>query len=103
MSVAVEAAVSIDAIEERLTMMGMETEYVGEDDGTEFIIRIGDKELTICDAVSGDSFKPENLTRASYFFGIIGHDVTRKFEDVETVDEFIYAVTDSMSVDFMPR
>ncbi len=103
MPVATEAAVSIDQIEDRLSQMGMETEYSGDDDGTFFTVSVGDKELAIYDAVSGGHFRPENLSSASYYFGLIGHDVTRKFEDVETVDEFIYAVTDSMSVDFMPR
>jgi hypothetical protein len=103
MSVATEAAVSISEIEEKLSELGFETEYIGEDDGTAFVISVGDKEITISDAVSGDYFKPENLTAASYYFGDIGKDVTRKFEDVETVEEFVYAVQDCMTVNFLPR
>jgi hypothetical protein len=103
MSVATEAAVSISEIEEKLSELGFETEYVGEDDFTTFTVSVGDKEITLIDAVSGDSFKPENLTHASYYFGDIGKDVTRKFEDVETVEEFVYAVQDCMTVNFLPR
>lgn len=103
MSVAVETAVSIDAIEEALVEMGMYPEYVGEDDGTTFTITQGDKEIQIFNAVSGDSFNAENLSSASYYFGIIGKDVTRSFEDVETLEEFIYAVKDCMAADFMAR
>lgn len=103
MSVATEATVSISEIEEALSDLGFETEYIGEDDGTAFVISVGDKELTVSDAVSGDYFKPENLTAASYYFGDLGKDVTRKFEDVESVPEFVAAVQDCMTVDFMPR
>ena len=103
MSVAVETAVSIDAIEEALVEMGMYPEYVGEDDGTTYTITQGDKEIQIFNAVSGDTFVAENLSSASYYFGIIGKDVTRSFEDVETLDEFLVAVRECMGVDFMPR
>lgn len=103
MSVAVETAVSIDAIEEALVEMGMYPEYVGEDDGTTYTITQGDKEIQIFNAVSGDSFVAENLSSASYYFGIIGKDVTRSFEDVDTLEGFIYAVKDCMTVDFMVR
>lgn len=103
MPVATAAAVSIDEIEERLDTLGMETEFSSDDDYTVFTVRLGDKEVTVFGAVSGGHFRPENLDSASYFFGIMGNDVTRHFEDVETVDEFIHAVTESMSVNFMPR
>jgi hypothetical protein len=103
MSVAVETAVSIDAIEEALVEAGMYPEYVGEDDGTTYTITYGDKEIQIFNAVSGDSFVAENLSSASYYFGIIGKDVTRAFEDVETLEEFMAAVRDCMEMNFMPR
>jgi len=103
MSVALETAVSIDAIEEALVEAGMYPEYVGEDDGTTFTITYGDKEIQIFNAVSGDSFVAENLSSASYYFGIIGKDVTRAFEDVETLEEFMAAVRDCMEANFMPR
>jgi hypothetical protein len=96
-------SVAIAEIEDRLAEQGIETYYDADDDFTAFVITSGDKEVTIFDAVSGDSFKAENLTKADYYFGLMGHDVTRKFEDVETVDEFLNAVTDAMSADFMPR
>lgn len=98
MSVAVETAVSIDAIEEALMEMGMYPEYVGEDDGTTYTITQGDKEIQIFNAVSGDSFVAENLSSASYYFGIIGKDVTRAFEDVETLEEFMTAVNECMTM-----
>lgn len=103
MSVAVETAVSIDAIEEALVEMGMYPEYVGEDDGTTFTITQGDKEIQIFNAVSGDNFVAENLSSASYYFGIMGKDVTREFEDVESVEEFMVAVRECMTVNFMVR
>jgi len=103
MSVATETAVSIDSIEEAMAELGYETEYAGDDDSTEFYIRIGDKEITIFDAVSGDSFKPENVTTATYYFGLMGKDMTEKFADVESIHDFIYAVQDAMAVNFMPR
>jgi hypothetical protein len=103
MSVATETAVSIDTIEENMDALGYETEYVGEEHGTEFYIRIGDKEITIFDAVSGDYFRPENVTAATYYFGDMGKDLTEKFEEVESIHDFMAVVRDAMAVDFMPR
>jgi hypothetical protein len=103
MSVATETALSIDTIEEKLSALGYETEYYGDDEGTTFTITVGDKEITLFDAVSGDSFRPENLSSALYYFGIMGKDVTRAFEDADTIDGFLYAVQDTMTVNFMPR
>ena len=103
MSVATEPAVSISEIEERMEALGYETEFHGDDNGTAFYIRIGDKEITIFDAVSGDTFQPENVTGASYFFGMMGKDLTEKFEDVESIHDCEAVVRDAMAVNFMPR
>jgi len=103
MSVATDTAVSIDTIEEKLSELGYETEYHGDDDGTYFTITTGDKEIILFDAVSGESFRPEHLSSASYSFGMMGKDVTRSFEDADTLDAFLYAVQDAMAADFMPR
>jgi hypothetical protein len=94
---------SISEIEDKLAELGYETEYYGDDDRTEFNIRIGDKEITIVDGVSGEFFRPEHVTYASYFFGDIGKDQTEQFAEADTVDMFIYRVQDVMSVSFMPR
>lgn len=98
-----ETAVSIDQIEDQLAELGYETEYVGEEHGTEFYIRIGDKEITIMDAVSGEYFRPENVTAASYYFGDLGKDLTEKFADVESIHDFMAVVRDAMEVSFMAR
>lgn len=103
MTVATEIEISIDEIEERLSALGLETEYHGDDDGTQFYIRVGDKEITIQDGVSGDYFRPEHVTGASYCFGIMGKDQTEQFADVESIEDFMYRVTDAMSIDFMAR
>lgn len=98
-----ETELPISEIEDKLAELGYETEYCGDDDGTQFYIRIGDKEITIWDGVSGDSFRPEQVTHATYYFGDMGKDQTEQFADVESIHDFIYRVTDAMSVDFMPR
>ena len=98
MSVATETAVSIDTIEEKMDALGYETEYHGDDNGTVFYIRIGDKEIAIFDAVSGDLFRPENVTGATYYFGMMGKDLTEKFADVESIHDFEAVVLDAMSV-----
>lgn len=103
MSVATDTAVSIETIEENMDALGFETEFAGDDDGTQFYIRIGDKEITIWDAVSGEYFRPENVTHATYYFGDMGKDVTEKFAEVESIHDFIYEVREAMAVDFMPR
>jgi hypothetical protein len=103
MSVATDTAVRIDTIEEEMDALGYETEYYGDDDTTEFYIRIGDKEITITDGVSGDYFRPENVSRAAYYFGIMGKDLTDKFADVESIHDFVAVVRDALDVSFMPR
>jgi hypothetical protein len=103
MSVATETAVSIDEIEAKLSELGYEATYYGDDEGTEFTITVGDKQVIIHDAVSGDYFRPEDVTSAVYYFGIMGKDMTEKFADVESMHDFVYAVQDAMAVNFMPR
>lgn len=94
---------SISEIEDRLAELGYETEYYGDDDGTQFTVSIGDKSLNIFNGVSGDYFRPEHVTSADYWFGIMGNDQTEKFAEVETVDEFIYRVQGAMTVTFTLR
>lgn len=96
-------AVSIDEVEDRLAELGYETEFSSDDDGTEFTISVGDKSINIYDAVSGDYFRPENVTKADYWFGMMGKDVTEKFAEVESIDDFLYEVAGAMSVTFMAR
>lgn len=103
MSVALDTAVSVAEIEDKLAELGYETEYYADDDETQFTITVGDKQITIYDAVSGDYFRPENVTSATYYFGIVGKDLTERFADVESIHDFVYAVQDAMAVDFMPR
>lgn len=103
MSVATETAVSIAEIEDKLAELGYETEYYADDDETQFTITVGDKQITIFDAVSGDYFVPENVTTAHYYFGIMGKDLTERFEAVESIHDFIYEIQLAMAVDFMPR
>jgi len=93
----------ISEIEDQLAELGYETEYYGDDDATQYTITVGDKVITIYDAVSGDWFRPEQVTYAVYEFGDLGKDQTDQFAEVESVAEFIYRVTDAMSVNFMPR
>ena len=103
MSVATETAVSIDVIEEEMSKLGLVTEYYGDDNRTEFTISVGDKQISIIDAVSGDYFTPENVTYAEYSFGVYAKDVTEEFADVESIHDFVYRVKDVMSISFMPR
>jgi hypothetical protein len=103
MSVATDTAVSIDTIEAKMDELGYETEYVGDDNGTEFYIRIGDKEITIYNGVSGDYFRPEDVTGADYYFGMMGKDLTERFAECESIHDFVYIVQDAMAISFMPR
>lgn len=103
MSVATMTELPISEIEDRLAELGYETEYYGDDDTTEFTISIGDKQIAIYDAVSGEFFRPEDVTTATYYFGDLGKDQTEQFADVESIEDFIYRVQDAMTVNFMPR
>ena len=95
--------VAIDEIEEKLSELGYETEFSSDDDGTCFTISVGDKELSIYDGVSGDWFRPEHVTHAEYLFGIMCKDVTEKFEESESIFDFMHAVQEAMAINFMPR
>lgn len=88
--------VSIDAIETTLADAGVTADYYGDDTGTAYVLENGGQTLSIYDAVSGDSFDADNLTVAVLVRpGYAAEDVTAKFEDVETLDEFITAVNDT--------
>ena len=91
-------SVSIDRIEDALADKGMETEYHGGEDFTSFTIVNGSQTIELLDAVSGDSFRSEDLTEAIFYTGraTFGPDAVRNatpsFESVETLEEFLTAV-----------
>lgn len=88
-------AVDIHQIEDTLADAGVETEYYGDDNRTVYTIANGGQVIEINDAVSGDSFRSEDLTVA-YHINAYGDmlNITPSFENVETHDEFITAVND---------
>lgn len=89
-------SINIDTIEAKLAEAGIVTDWSGDDDGTVFTMTNGGQEVELRDAVSGDSFRSEDLTGAFIFTdGPRVRDVTPAFEDVETLDEFIMAVNDT--------
>lgn len=88
------ASINIDVIESELADKGMDAQYTGMDEGTSYQITYGGKMIEILDAVSGDSFREEDLIEAVLY----GADnsvtnVTSAFEGVETVEEFLQSVT----------
>lgn len=105
MSVATATMLPISTIEDEMAELGFETEFYGDDDGTQFTITIGDKQITIYDGVSGDcgNFHPESVSAAEYYFGDLGKDLTERFAEVESIHDFVYEVKEAMSVNFMPR
>ena len=87
-------SISIDAIEDALADKGMDAQYTGMDEGTSYQITYGGKMVEILDAVSGDSFREDDLVEAILY----GSDnsvtnVTSAFEGVESVEEFLQSVT----------
>lgn len=99
MAVATDTAIRFETIEERMDELGYETELTAD----EVYIRVGDKEITISASVEDGLFRPETVTDASYFFGIMGKDVTDAFAEADGIEDFVYAVQDAMSVSFMAR
>jgi hypothetical protein len=89
-------ALPINRIEDTLEARGLETRYSGSDDYTSYIIVSGSKELEILDAVSGSLYKPEHLTEA-ILYGSTTENVTQRFEDVESVEEFLAAVAEVLA------
>jgi CxxC motif-containing protein (DUF1111 family) len=88
------ATLSINRIEDELAERGIETNFTGTDDYTSFIIGVGSaREIELLDAVSGDSFRAENLTEA-ILYGAETENVTDTFEGVESVEEFLTAVAE---------
>lgn len=83
-------------IEEALDDRGLEYHLSGTDEYTSFLITSGSKELEILDAFSGAYFKPEHLTEA-VLYGATTENVTQRFEDVESVEEFLSAVAEVLS------
>lgn len=85
------ATLSIDRIEDALADRGIDTQFTGTDDYTSFIMTHGSREIEILDAVSGDSFRPDQVTEA-ILYGTTTENVTETFERVDSVDEFLDAV-----------
>lgn len=91
------ATISINRIEDELAERGIETQYTGTDDYTSFIIGVGSaREIELLDAVSGESFRTEHLTEA-ILYGTTTEDVTDDFAEVDTVGEFLDAVTNVLA------
>jgi hypothetical protein len=89
-------ALPISRIEDALDARGLETRFSGSDDYTSFTIASGSKELEILDAASGSYYRPEHLTEA-ILYGATTENVTQKFEDIESVEEFLAAVAEVLS------
>ena len=89
-------SVSLLSIEESLDARGLDYHLDTTEDLTSFRITSGNKEIEILDAVSGDSFKQEFLVEA-ILYGATTEDVTSRFEDVESVEEFLAAVAEVLS------
>jgi hypothetical protein len=89
-------ALPINRIEDTLEARGLETRFSGTDDYTSYTIVSGSKELEILDAVSGSLYKPEHLTEA-IVYGATTENVTQRFEDVESVEEFLAAVAEVLA------
>lgn len=90
------ATLSIDRIEDALADRGIDTQYAGTDDYTSFTMTHGSKEIEILDAVSGDSFRTEHLTEA-ILYGASTKDVTDHFAEVDSIGEFLDAVTNVLA------
>jgi hypothetical protein len=83
-------------IEEALDARGLDYHMTGTDEYTSFLITSGSKEIEILDAFSGAYYKPEHLSEA-VLYGDTTENVTRKFEDVESVEEFLAAVNEILA------
>lgn len=89
-------ALPINRIEDTLEARGYETRYTGSEDYTSYTIISASKELEFLDAVSGSLFKPDHLTEA-VIYGAVPEDVTHKFDNVESVEEFLAAVAEVLA------
>lgn len=87
--------IPIDAIETVLAHAGITTDYYGDDDRTVFTMENGAQVIVLVDAVSGDFFRPEDLTEAVLDSPFDVTNITPSFESVETLEEFITAVNDT--------
>lgn len=87
------AQISIDTIESELADRGLVTHFTGMDEGTSFTITGGSKVIEILDGVSGDKFDAEDVIEAIVYGSGEVYNATREFEDVETVEDFLKAVS----------
>lgn len=92
------ATLNIDTLESALADRGLDTEYTGMEHMTSYTISGSSKVIEIINGVSGDSFRSEDVVEALiYSDGQTYEDATSKFEDVETVEEFLKAVAEIMA------
>lgn len=92
------ATLSIDRIESALADKGLVTEYTGMEHGTSFTITGDTRVIEILDGVSGEYFRSEQVIEAVlYKDGLDVEDATSQFEDVETIEEFLKAVSELLS------
>jgi hypothetical protein len=92
------ATLEIDVIENRLADLGMTVHYTGNDDNTIYTIYNGSRSIEVIDAVSGDSFKSEDVLEAVLFIDVHhSKDLTEDFAEVETVEDFLNAVTEAFN------
>jgi len=90
------ATLPIGIIEDALAERGLDTSYYSSDETGSYTITGGSKVLEIIEGVSLDSFTSENVVEAI----IYGEgkqdltDATATFESVETVEEFLKAVSE---------
>ena len=95
-----EGSLSIDDIESALSEMGLTTSYTGDDDFTSYLIDSSAVQIEILDGVSGDYFRSAHVTEVNvYYNGNWSGEATSKFEDVETVEDFLSAVRDILPTD----
>lgn len=88
------ATLSIDRIEDALAERGIEAQYTGTDDYTSYNLTFGSRELEILDGVSGEFFRTDHITEVNIYPSTYPVSVTERFEDVETIEEFLEAVED---------
>lgn len=79
----------IGPIEDKLAELGIEARYSGVDDYTSYILALGSSELEILDGVSGEYFRPADVTEAIIYRVGGTEDVTDDFAEVTDPDEFV--------------
>lgn len=86
--------IAIAELDDALADAGFETRFSAFGDATSYTVRGGGSELELLDAVdaAGSRFDASELTEAIRY-AVSGYaDVTREFDGVESVPEFVAAV-----------